>query len=276
MNPPSCSFKKGSQKWVFLSLTISLFINPLSFSSGIDTTSIVVVGTVHNGTERFTNDSLFNIIKRVHPDLILMELDSSFFTPSMTLKSEFQQITLETSVLTKYMNSNKVMIRPYEIEGRNKIYQDNKYFEQQKELSKALNQATRHNLIQGESKLLFEAIIRFDDITQAFASDFPNVINSYSCSVVMDSKQYYANEGMIKIVASIPSLNQFISFATFKRDFWVKRNETMVKKIIGWKNLLQPKIILILCGFEHKYYLINSLKNQSIANNFKLREYWTF
>jgi hypothetical protein len=276
MNPPSCSFKKGFQKWVFLSLTISLFINPLSFSSGIDTTSIVVVGTVHNGTERFTNDSLFNIIKRVHPDLILMELDSSFFTPSMTLKSEFQQITLETSVLTKYVNSDKVMIRPYEIEGRNKIYQDNKYFEQQKELSKALNQATRHNLIQGESKLLLEAIIRFDEITQAFASDFPNVINSYSCSVAMDSKQYYANEGMIKIVASMPSLNQFISFATFKRDFWVKRNDTMVKKIIGWNNLLQPKIILILCGFEHKYYLINSLKNQNTANNFKLREYWTF
>jgi len=92
----------------------------------------------------------------------------------------------------------------------------------------------------------------------------------------MDSKQYYANEGMIQIVTSVPVLNQFIQFATFKRDFWIKRNNIMVDKILYWNKLLRPQTILVLCGFEHKTYISNSLNNQSVKDNFKLKDYWTF
>jgi hypothetical protein len=264
------------QKYILISLIIFLVSIHSAFSSNNDTTSIVILGTVHNRTEKFTDDSLLNIIKRVNPDLILMELDSSFFTQSMSIKPEFQKISLENTVLTEYLKSYKVLVRPYDIEGRNKIYNDNNYFKQQKELSKALNKAKQEDLMQGEARILLDAVKRFDNITDAFATDYPNVINSSACSVTMDSKQYYANEGLIKIVTSVPILNQFVKFATFKRDFWIKRNNTMVTKILFWKKLLQPKTILVICGFEHKYYLSNSLKNLSEKNYYKIKEYWTF
>jgi hypothetical protein len=268
--------RKCSQTRMILIFLIFLFAIPQAFSSNIDTTTIVIVGTVHNKTEKFTHDSLFNIIKRVNPDLILMELDSSFFTIAMSIKPEFQKITLENSVVTKYQESHKVLIRPYDLEGRNKIYSDNNYFEQQQELSKALIQATQDDQIQGESKILLDAIFRFDQITHAFASDYPNVINSNSCIVAMDSKQYYANDGMVKIVASVPILNHFIRFTTFKRDFWLKRNEAMVNKILYWNKNFHSKTILVLCGFEHKAYISASLSNQNSNNNFKIKEYWSF
>jgi hypothetical protein len=174
------------------------------------------------------------------------------------------------------MKTHKVLVRPYDIEGRNKIYSDNNYFELQKDLSRALNQAMQDNLLQSEAKILCEAIKRFDRITNAFASDYPAIINSNSCAVAMDSKQYYANEGMIQIVTSVPILNQFIQFATFKRDFWIQRNNRMVDKILDWNKLLRPRTILVLCGFEHKTYLSNSLNKQSLKDTFKLKEYWTF
>jgi hypothetical protein len=275
MTPLQTFTRSHYQKYVIISLIVFLVSNHSAFSSINDTTSIVILGTVHNRTEKFTNDSLLNIIKRVNPDLILMELDSSFFTESMSIKPEFQKISLENTVLTDYLKYYKVQVRPYDIEGRNKTYNENRYFELQKELSKALNKARQEDLIQGEARILLNAIDRFDNITAAYASDYPDVINSSACSVAMESKQYYANEGMIRIVTSVPILNQFVKFVTFKRDFWIKRNDTMVSKILYWNKLIQPKTILVICGFEHKYYLSNSLKNLS-EKNYKVKEYRTF
>ena len=40
---------------------------------------IVVVGTVHSPTARFTAATLDSIIKRVKPAVIMLELDPSFF-----------------------------------------------------------------------------------------------------------------------------------------------------------------------------------------------------
>jgi hypothetical protein len=52
-------------------------------------------------------------------------------------------------------------------------------------------------------------------------------IDTTACDIAMESKQYYAGEGMIRIVASVPSLNQFMEFCRFKRDFWIARNDAL-------------------------------------------------
>jgi hypothetical protein len=257
-------------------LSFILIFEAKAFCTVIDTTSIVIVGTVHNSTKKFTGDSLLNIIKRINPDLILIELDSSFFSSDMTIKPEFQQISLENTVISNYLKTNKVLIRPYDIEGRNKIYDQNNYFEQQSGLSNALNKAYKDSSIQGEASVYFDAIRRFDKINHAFASDYPFVINSTACMVAMECKQFYAFEGMIKIVSSLPELNKFVPYATFNRDFWIKRNNTMVKKILYWNKLLRPKTLLIICGYEHKTYLYNSLVSQEKANDFRLKDYWLY
>lgn len=67
----------------------------------------------------------------------------------MSIKPEYQKIPLKNSIFTKYSETHKVLIRPYEIEGRNKIYENNNFFEQQKELSKVLNELNKNDQIQG-------------------------------------------------------------------------------------------------------------------------------
>jgi hypothetical protein len=263
----------------FVSSFIFIFVllaTPSPFAWGNDTTSVVIVGTVHNGTNNFNVRALTGILERVKPDLILVELDSSFLTPSMLLKPEFQSISVENGAVTDYLQTHRVAIRPYDIEGRNGIYERHNYFHRQRDLSKALDQAERDSLLRGEAATLLDAIIRFDGISRAFASETPEVLNSTACDVAMESKQYYANEGMVDIVKSVSALKDFTEFVKFKRDFWIARNNTMVTKIMEWVKLLRPNTVVVLCGFEHRYYLLEALKKRSALDAFKLKEYWTY
>jgi hypothetical protein len=268
------------QVHTFLRLIPSLLLilafpsTPLLFASGNDTTSIAIVGTVHNGTDNYNVGTLSGILEQIKPDLILVELDSSFLTSSMSLKAEFQSITVENRAVTDYLQTRRVAIRPYDIEGRNGIYKRHNYFQRQQDLSKALDKADKNGLLRGEAAFLLDAIVRFDGITRAFASERPEVINSTSCDIAMESKQHYANDGMVEIVQSVSTLTEFTEFVKFKRDFWIARNEAMVVKILQWIKLVHPKTVLVLCGFEHRYYLRNALKKRTSLEAFILKDYW--
>lgn len=241
-----------------------------------DTTTIVIVGTVHSATKYYDVQTLCRIVDRVKPDLVLVELDSSFFTPSMSLKPEFINISLENKAVSISLETRPVPVRPYDIEGRNRIYQEHNYFNLQREFGSALNVAERDNLLDTKAAFLLDAITRFDDIGSGFGSERPEVINSAACDVAMESKQYYAGEGMVQIVVSAPSLSQFEDFCKFRRDFWIKRNDAMVDNILSWTKQLRGKTVLVLCGYEHRYYLRKSLKKRGASDAIILKDYWAY
>jgi hypothetical protein len=277
MHLSSCFISLNRRSRIAAFVTAALFIaaaHSTAFSA--DTTAIVIVGTVHNKTDNFSVKNLQEILERVKPDLILVELDSSFLTPSMSIKPEFARISLENEAVAEYQKKYKTPIRPYDIEGRNKIYESHNYFKLQKDLSNALNKAVRDSLLRGESATLFDAIQRFDEIGRSCGLEPPGLINSDACDAAMDSKQYYAGEGMVKIVEAVPALKQFEEFAAFKRDFWIRRNEAMVTNILFWTGQLHPKTILVLCGFEHRYYLRNALAASHSSVATVVREYRTY
>ena len=266
-----------SQFCLFFLVVIVVCSSRPASASTYDTTTIVVVSTVHNKTDNFNVQGLYDIIERVKPDLILVELDSSFFTSSMSIKPEFVRISVEIEAVEKYQKAHGIPIRPYDIEGRNTIYQSHNYFKLQKDLSNALNQAVRDSLLGGESAMLLEAIDRFHDIGRSFGSASPILINSNPCDVAMESKQDYAGDGMLKIVTSTPALRQFTELAAFKRDFWKQRNDAMVINILNWTKLLHPRTILVLSADSNtgtacstvsrsSVLLAHSLKNRGMSS----------
>jgi hypothetical protein len=261
--------------FIVLSL-VSLFMTRTALAANNDTTSIVIVGTVHSETSNFKVETLCRIIDGVRPDLILVELDSSFMTPSMNIKPEFSNVSLENRAIRDCAQAHAIPLRPYDIEGRNKIYEQHNYFNLQRDLSRALDQALKDSLLGDGAIMLLDAIIRFDDIGHTFGSERAEIINSAACDIAMESKQYYAGTGMMQIVASVPSLRQFSEFCKFKRDFWITRNDEMAKSIVHWANLFRPKTVVVLCGFEHRYYLRSALDKLRANNAFNLREYWTY
>jgi hypothetical protein len=262
---------------VILSFTfILLFLSLQSMAGTADTAKIIVMGTVHSSSDNFDPGKLAAIIDRIGPDLILVELDSSFFTPGMAFKPETIGLSLENKAVSIYLKDHKVPVRPYEIEGRNRIYQEHDYFRLQKELSAALKKAVQDSILVPEANTLLESLHRFDEISYTASLDHPGVFNSETCDRAMESKQFYAGEGLCRIVALTPSLAKFSEFCKFKHDFWVTRNNAMVDNIINRVREFHPKTVLVICGFEHRYYLRNGLREKSSREAILLKECWAY
>ncbi|HJO95733.1 MAG TPA: hypothetical protein QF753_20225 [Victivallales bacterium] len=77
------------------------------------------------------------------------------------------------------------------------------------------------------------------------------------------------------IADNVPAMNKFKDFLILSKNYWDKRNHTMVKNIINYAKEFQGKRIIVLTGFEHTYYqreLLEAHKNK----NYVLKEYWQY
>jgi len=168
---------------------IALSLHP---SPPLRETDVVVIGTVHSQTANFTVETLIQVLDRVKPYLILFEADSSFVDESLRLKEHYRKMTLEASAVTAFQAKTKVPLRPYDIEGRNKFYQETNYFQLQRDLSQMLGRLNQSGQLTDEARCLLEVLIAFDSIRDALQQDKAEVINSPACDAVIEKKQQYA------------------------------------------------------------------------------------
>ena len=239
-------------------------------------TEIVVIGAVHNDTAFFKAETLVNILKKVNPDLLLLEFDSSFFDSSFNLLEKFRAISLESRAATILQQASQVKVRPYDIEGRNKFYAEHNYFKLEGELNRELNRLYGNNGLPVEAKLLFETLLALSAIRDSFGAERPEVINSSACDTALEKKQFYSFKGMRRMIELTPALKEYDTFAILADDFWVRRNEEMIKNIVRYSKEFQGKRIVVLCGFEHRYFLRNRLREQESKENFVVRDYWNY
>ncbi len=239
-------------------------------------TEIVVVGTVHSPTNKFTEGTLIGILRKVNPDLILLELDPSFFDSSFTLAEKYQNISLENTAVTTYAKTAVVKLRPFDIEGRNKFYQEHDYFKRELSLNQEINRMYGAGQLSSEAKLLFEGLTALADVRDACGAERPEVINSSACDTAIEKKQGYAFKGIGKIVDLTPALKEFKPFWNLADDFWARRNDAMVTNIIKYSKELKARRVVVLCGFEHRYYLRKRLTEQSLKEGLIVKEYWDY
>ena len=96
---------------------------------------IVLVGTVHGPTPNFQEETLVAILDRVKPDLVLLEVDPSFFDGSLDLLETYRGVSLESRAAIRYAKTAGARLRPFDIEGRNKFYQEHDYFNREAKLN---------------------------------------------------------------------------------------------------------------------------------------------
>ena len=236
---------------------------------------IVVVATVHEATDAFNEKTLIGILSRVNPDLVLLELDPSFFDGAAgRLPDRFLNLTLETRAVAAYAKAAQINERPYDIDGRNRFFEQNNYFDREAAFNREIARLSAANQLAGEAKALFDALTGFAAVRDACGTSGPDVMNSAVCDAAIERKQEYGFKGLLKIVELTPALSSFKPFAVLADDFWTRRNEAMVTNIIKIANQLQPARVVVLCGYEHRYYLRKSLKNFSEKEHFVVKEYW--
>jgi hypothetical protein len=229
---------------------------------------IVLIGTVHEPTANFREEILRSILARVKPDLILLELDPIFFDKTLTLPAKYEGITLETRAATTYAKTASVKLRPYDIEGRNKFYQEHDYFAQEQKLNQEVSRLYSAGQLSAEAKLLVEALRATAAIRDACGAERVEVFNSNACDVAIEQKQYYAFKGLGKIIALTPALADMSAFWTSADEFWTRRNAEMVRNIATQTKELGAKRVVVLAGYEHRYNLKKQLAASGVEAGF--------
>lgn len=236
-------------------------------------TEVIVIGTVHEASSFYTADTLADILKRLKPGVVLLEGDPAFFEPKKGLKPQYRR-GLEGSAATLYQEASGVAPEPFDIEGRDAFYKEIDYFTNQAALLRKLSELHTAGALSPEAMVLYEAVGAFSQVGSHLLSERPEVVNSAASDAAMKQKQHYIFEGIARIIELTPALKDFAAYWDKDRDFWVRRNETMIKNILSRVKTRGEGRIVVLCGFEHRNYLRDGLAKHADAHGFHLGEYW--
>lgn len=238
---------------------------------------VFLVGTVHNKTNSFNADSIYSLLIRYKPDLILMELDSSFFYEDFTYRTLFEGNEMIASVRYK-MNFPQVNIRPIELEGREEIRQQLGVFpEITNEFGQILNTLIATHKLNQTEKAAIEQLFYYDSIATLYKTKTLREINQTKVDVISDSLNYFKYFKLKEIADkydlfettklkdakgdSVSIRKNFELYVDFEMN---QRNNSLAKNSIEHINQNPTKKVMILVGFSHRYYLLDKLKNQKI------------
>ncbi|MBG6129253.1 hypothetical protein IWQ47_000054 [Aquimarina sp. EL_43] len=246
-------------------------------------TELILLGTVHQPIENFNSDSLYNILVKIKPDLILYECDSSFFTTDFKFKKTWD--SNENIATIKYMNTFDVKVRPYDFTGRNEYRikigsrpTDSKAF-------KMLDSLYKNGVLNPQEEQVYKEFLVINDTLNSFAYLGPKAFNNLKTDSVSSIRQDFQYKKLGKIMANIPAFKttyhkkadgDSISYLEgYKRasDFWQLRNKTMSKNILHFTEEYRNQRIVVLNGYFHRYYLNALLRSKQNINDFTIKEF---
>ena len=237
--------------------------NPLTKEQ--ENTTIYLLGTAHQETTHYKTDDLAEILNKIKPDLILMEYDSTFFNAQFELKRVSECI--EDLAVIKYRTVKPVPIRPYDIEGRNQFYRENRYFET---LSEMVNDV---KVLRNTGKLVDEASFEldlFDKVSMAkgfWLQDRPDAktLNSKLGDQIVKTEHELRYAIFRRIIEITPELHKYRQFITLVIDEWYRRNKSMADNIAKWTEKFPKSKITVLVGAEHRYILHELLAERKLS-----------
>lgn len=236
---------------------------------------VCLVGTKHNPCTYFNSDSVYAILLRVQPDVVLMELDSTFFDKNFRFDLEKYPDLLSTNEnigAHRYQQERGVDLRPFEITGRNEWYREHRYFERQDSMwrdAMSLYRADKLSRKNREDMELILQVMNYNDME--FAS--PRDMNSSMTMGYLSLREYILYQKLVSIVETEEMLNHWRGFVRLWSSRWYERNEVMAANIRKMAEAYSGKRLLVLVGLEHKPGLLKLLKE---CDGLVLKEYWEF
>ncbi|GAB3823521.1 hypothetical protein GCM10028821_01120 [Hymenobacter jeollabukensis] len=236
-------------------------------------TELVIVGTVHRPTRLFNPDSVAAILARVQPELILVELDSSFFTPTFELKTPGREN--EDLGLARYRRLHPaVRLRPFDIEGRNEFHRRHQLLTRPGEVLAQLDALYQSRQLTPAQGTILDRYYALTDSLNRCNQQQPAVINQPGTYALAERRQHYQFQQLRDVVAARPELIEYHAFYRLYADFWDQRNQAMARHIRQHLARLRPRRVVVLVGHAHKYYLLRELASHAAAEDFRLREYY--
>ena len=249
-------------------------------------TELILLGTVHQPVQNFTPDSLYNILVNLHPDLILFEVDSSFFTKEFKFNKTWE--SNENIATVKYMKNFDVDVRPYEFTGRNEYRIKIGSRPTDARALKLLDSLYQNDLLNPEDQETYQEFLIVNDSLNSFAYLGPKAFNNLKTDSVAQIRQHYQYEKLLEIINKYPVFSttfyvknegDSISYARGYRrasEFWDLRNQTMAKNILHFTDEYKGGRIIVLNGYFHRYYLNLLIKPKQEDLDFKVKEFYEY
>jgi hypothetical protein len=254
-------------------LIILLLIYSTSFGQLDSTkTELIIIGTIHTGNKNINHRTLYNVLKKLNPDIILYE-NSEKYKPVFGLKTatflKIAKPSIEQLTLQTFSKRNRnTMILPYDTAFLRRQYIKNIIAVKQ----------IYYDSLNSSKKSISDSIVYADfaykqNIYHSFIDTSTLSRINQKDRIDKSRELYYLEEKVI-----LPLGKKYISDSLLVKSFsnevqfWNDRNEYMVSQILNYSKQFAGKKIIILTGLNHKYYLQDKLSDPK-KNNVKLIEF---
>ncbi len=250
-------------------------------------TEVVVLGTVHQPVENYNADSLYNILIRIQPDVILCELDSSFFTEAFNLREQ-ENGGNEYQATIRYAKNFPVKLRPYEFEGRNGYRVEQGIRPTDGFVWTLLDSLYKHNQLTQDQRAIMDQYYQLTDSLNSFALQGARAFNNKITDEVARQRQQLQYQNLQTITNQRKEFSerthtrpngQPITYReAYQRAgaFWDLRNQTMARNILTVVRENPGAKIVVLNGYFHRYYLRSELEEKQQERNFVLKDYYDY
>ena len=245
-------------------------------------TEVILLGTVHTPVPNFNQDTLYNILQKIKPDVVLFEVDSTFFDADFNFKNELNDNEYFATV--KYLKNNLAVVRPYDFTGRNRYRIEIGSRPTDSYTINVLDSLFKHGLMNEKHAKIYTEFNKLNDLLNQKAVSGALAFNNDETDSIAALRQEYHYNKLLQIVNETPIFDSltvkkpndtYISYRdgyTLAGDFWDKRNNAMANHILYMTQEFKGKRIVVLNGFFHRYYLTKLLKPNQIDKDFILKE----
>lgn len=255
-----------------LTLLVLFFLNHV-FAQ----TQVVVLGSVHFPTPKVNADSIYQILQKIKPDLILLEADSTNFYNDFTFKHLYDENEYIATVRYKMKNS-KVAIRPIEFEGRNNYRRSIGLYAEAGPVWQQLNLLNNEKKFNKDEQEIWNELSYLDSAANSYKNaslqtindpEIDRKINSLMVSKyikikkIVDNNPLFEKLKLVNAQKDTVTLRQYFSlWANFEGNL---RNNAIANNAIKQIKLNPNKKIIIITGFYHRPFILNQLKINGIA-----------
>lgn len=242
---------------------------------------ISVLGTVHFPTENVNADSIYNVLLKFEPDMILTEIGQENMYEDFTYKKLYNENEM-VSVVRYKMNHPKVQLRPIDIFERNEKRKALGVFSEASPVFQNLNKLNREKSFSNKEQVIWNKFSDYWKQSDNIGKSELKTINSKESDKVVDSLIYYQYFKLKEIVDQNPlfekskmanakkdTISQRNYFATWA-DFEMSRNKAIAENVHQYIKENPHKRIIVLIGFKHRFFIKEYLEHQGV----NLSEYY--
>ena len=246
-------------------------------------TQLVVVGTTHEPHANLNPDSLYAALETIKPDVILFEGDSAYLPQLRRPPGLMQalQVALggpapenEGLAIQKYLHWHPATAwQPFEWNRRNAYHRQYGILTKPDEVFRQLRHLQAAQQLASWQLRILTAYDSLSTRLNTLAQLPLDSLNTAAADSLAARRQRAQYQLIGKIVATHPALAKFRDFYRINEAYWGIRNRAMARNIATWLARYPHKRLVVLTGFNHRYYLLRELRPRQRVLGFTLVEY---